>query len=422
VSAGVRKQRLLALRWRVVESLRSSTLARLLLGAARIVRGAARLAAGRRYDALEDWCSVGRVVRIAPRAIGRPGTLRYKISKFLLSARHVGREARRHVQVATFDVVIGWMPALPFAPVVGDAVRAGVAARLLLIGDFFPDHHSEIGLIPRGPLRWLAKLGEQAVLRRFTTIFCTLPANAEYLRQHYRLGGRQGVRVAPNWTTLETVGPVDRAEVRARHRLPADAPLAVFGGQITAGRGFDQMLDAADLADRLDSGLAFLFVGDGPLAESLAKQAAGRPNVFYLPSLPTARYRELLGACDVGLAATVPGVSSHTTPSKTLDYLKAAVPMVIAVEPGNEFAELFERRNVGRAVAFGDPEALQREATYLATDPDFRRGLPQRAHDCLAEIFDVRLAVSAILDAAGARHERKTSVRNPTLKAACVAK
>jgi hypothetical protein len=154
----------------------------------------------------------------------------------------------------------------------------------------------------------------------------------------------------------------------------------------------------------------------------LANRASAKPNVFHLPSMPTARYRELLGACDVGLAATVPGVSSHTTPSKTVDYLKAALPIVIAVEPGNEFAELFERRNIGRAVAFGDADAFQREATYLATDPDFRVGLPERTYDCLAEIFDVRLAVASVLDGAGERQERNISPRKPTLNAACVAK
>ena len=112
MSAGVRKQRLLALRWRVVESLRSSTLARLLLGAARIVRGAARLAAGRRYDALEDWCSVGRVVRIAPlarvarrmagkefdAACGPPGAPRPLAENLLLEEIRNGPAAREHLR------------------------------------------------------------------------------------------------------------------------------------------------------------------------------------------------------------------------------------------------------------------------------------------------------------------------------------
>jgi glycosyltransferase involved in cell wall biosynthesis len=362
------------------------------------------------------------VVRVGPRVIGRRGSLFYKASKFVLSSCHVGREARRYLAMGNFDVIVAWMPGSAFAPVIRDACRAGVPARLLFVGDFFPDHHAEIGVVPRGPLRWLAKAREQSVLRRFTMVFCTLPANCDYLRQHFRLAPGQQVRAAPNWTALEAIKPVDRANVRARYGLPAEAPIAVFGGQLAAGRGFDQMLEAADIAHRQGSPLVFLFVGDGPLAEELARDASARPNVLCLPAMPTAHYRELLAACDVGMAATVPGVSSHTTPSKTLDYLKAGMPIVIAVEAGNEFAELFEQRNVGRAVAFGDAHAFQHQAAFLATDTDFRRGLTDRTYKCLAEIFDVKLAVSAILEAAGERQEKSTSARNPTLNAAWVVK
>lgn len=362
------------------------------------------------------------VLRVCPRAVGRPGSLTYKASKFILSAGHVGREARRYLAFADYDAVVAWMPAFTFAPVIRDAEGNGIAHRILFIWDFFPDHHGEIGRVPRGVVRWLARRLEQGVLGRFTAVFCTLPANARYLRQRFRLRPDQQVRIAPVWTKLERPRPVDRSVVRARHGLPPHAPIAVFGGQITAGRGFELMLEAAEIASRRGSSLAFLFVGDGPLAGDLAARAGARPNLLHRQAMPTAEYRELLAACDVGLIATVPGVSSQTTPSKTLDYLKAGLPVIAAVEPGNEFAKLLVQRQVGRAVAFGDAEAFQQGAAFLAADPTFRDGLSDRAYKCLAEIFDVRLAVSAILEAAGERQERNTSPRNPALKAACVAK
>jgi glycosyltransferase involved in cell wall biosynthesis len=362
------------------------------------------------------------LLRVRPRAFGKPGRLLHNASKFVLSARHVGREARRAFSLGEFDAVICWMPALAFAPVVRAAAHQRVARRILFVWDFFPDHHGEIGLVPSGPVRWIARFLEQRVLRRFTTIFCTLPANAEYLRRRFRVAADQQVRIAPVWTTLETPRTVDRAAVRGRHGLPAHAPIAVFGGQIAAGRGFELMLDAAEIAARQGSSLAFLFVGEGPLAGDLAARAQSRPNVIHRPAMSTADYRELLAACDVGMVATVPGVSSQTTPSKTLDYLKAGLPVIAAIEPGNEFAALLERRRVGRTVAFGDAAAFQREAAFLARDPAFREGLAQRTYSCLAEIFDVRLAVSAILDAAGERQEKNSSARNPALNAAWVAK
>ncbi len=353
------------------------------------------------------------VDRVFPRAIGKPGSFLYRASKFVLSARHVGREARHRLTMNQFDCVIAWMPAIAFAPVVRQAARAGVPSRQLIIWDFFPDHHAEIGRVPGGLVRWLARRWEQSLVRTFTTIFCTLPANCDYLRRRFRLAERQQVRIAPVWTTLEMPAPVDRAEVRSRYSLPAEAPIAVFGGQIAAGRGFEQMLAAAE-----GSPLAFLFVGDGPMADDVSARAKTAPNVFYLPAMPSADFQELLSACDVGLVATVPGVTSQTMPSKTFAYLKAGLPVVAAVEPGNEFAALLEQRALGRAVPFGDPDAFQREAAALATDDRFRKGLAERIHNCLAEIFDVRLAVSAILEAAGARQDRNRKARKPALNTA----
>lgn len=363
-----------------------------------------------------------RVLRICPRAIGRPGSLAYRASKFVLSARHIGREVRRRISLAEFKAIIVWTPAIAFAPVVRRAARAGVNRRILFIWDFFPDHHAEIGRLPHGPVRWLARRLEESLLRTFTTIFCTLPANRDYLRQRFRLAPCQQVRVAPVWTKLEAAGSVDRARVRARYSLPAHALVAVFGGQLTAGRGIDQILEAAVLADRRDSSLTFLFVGDGPRAKSLAELAPSRPNVLHLPTMPAADYRELLGACDVGMVATVPGVTSHSMPSKTLDYLKAGLPVVAAVEPGNEFAGLIEQRDVGRAVPFDDASAFLCAATFLAADPHFRDGLRARTYSCLADLFDVRLTVSAILEAAGERQERASRATKPAANAACVAK
>jgi len=357
-------------------------------------------------------------LRIYPRALGRRGSLLHRASKFVLSARHLGREARGYLSQGEFDAVIAWMPASAFAPIVRDAARVGVAHRLLFIWDFFPDHHAEIGRVPRGPVRWIARWREASLLRTFTTVFCTLPANCDYLRRRFRLAPGQQVRVAPVWTRLEPAPPVDRARVRARHALPERAPLAVFGGQLAAGRGFDQMLEAAVLALRGDSPLAFVFAGDGPQADRLARFAASRPNVFHLPALPVGEYRKLLGACEVGMVATVPGVTSQSMPSKALDYLKAGLPAVVAVEPGNQFAELVEQRHLGRAVPFGDARAFLRAAEFLATNREFRAGLRERAYDCLAEIFDVRLAVSAILDACGERHDSNSSATTPALNAA----
>jgi glycosyltransferase involved in cell wall biosynthesis len=350
--------------------------------------------AGQADGPCQVWDGV-KVVRAAPRAFAAFGGLVRNASKFVLSGRHAARLAQEQFDLRTFDVFIAWAPALAIAPLVR-AVRRTVPHRLLFIWDFFPDHHHEIGRIPGGPPYWISRAWEQSLMGDFSAILCTLPQNAEYLHRRFRVRDDQKVRIAPIWSDVSPVPRADRAAVRRRHGLPPKVPIAVFGGQLVEGRGFDQMLAAAELGRRAGSPLVFLFVGDGRLAPMLQARAKTQDNVLCRPAMPRESYLQLLGACDVGMVATVPGVSSFSIPSKTLDYLRAGLPVVAAVEPGSDFAALLERYGVGRTAAFGDPAGFLAGAQALARGPR----IGAAAGRCLDEVFHIRHAVAAVVSAA----------------------
>jgi glycosyltransferase involved in cell wall biosynthesis len=316
-------------------------------------------------------------------------------SKFVLSGRNAARIAEDHFDLSAFDAAIAWMPAIAIAPLVKSIERAGIRHRLLFIWDFFPDHHHEIGRIPSGlPFR-IARIWEQSLLKRFTAVLCTMPGNADYLRRNYRLTLEQRVLVTPIWGETTSAPLVDRATIRVRYALPAEGPIAVFGGQLVEGRGFEQMLAAADAAYKSDSDLKFLFVGEGRLAPLIRERSSRQPNILWRPPLTRADYLELLSACDVGMVATVPGLTSFSIPSKTIDYLRAGLPIVAAVEHGNDFVRILEDYGVGTAVPFGDSKNFFSEAERLAKEGPIR----ERAARCLEELFDVRHAVEAVLEA-----------------------
>jgi glycosyltransferase involved in cell wall biosynthesis len=356
---------------------------------------------------IEAWNDV-RVVRCTPRWVDGFGRLVRHASKFVLTGRRAGRAARKAFDLGSFDVFVAWAPALAIAPLAGMAQRAGIPRRLLFIWDVFPDHYHEIGRIPAGPPLWLARAWEQSLMDRFTVLLPTLPQNADYLRRRFKVKRGQAVRVAPIWTDVAPVPDVDRLAIRRLHGLPEDRPIAVFGGQMIEGRGFEQMLAAAAIGRERGSPLVFLFVGDGRLAPLLRAKEAD--NVIWRPGLPREAYLELLGACDAGLVATVPGVTSFSVPSKTLDYLRAGLPVVAAVEPGSDFSALLERYGVGRAVGFGDALGFFEAAQALAEGP--RVG--PKAQACLDEVFHVRHAVAAVVrDGQTARPERPPSEPEP---------
>jgi glycosyltransferase involved in cell wall biosynthesis len=334
------------------------------------------------------------IVRCTPQWVDGFGKLVRHASKFVLTAHRAGRLARERFDLGAIDAFVAWAPALTVAPLVGMARRARIPRRLLFIWDFFPDHYREIGRIPAGPVDWLARAWEQGLMDQFTVLLPTLPQNADYLRRRFKVRPGQTVRVAPIWTDPAPVPEADRAAVRRRHGLPEDRPIAVFGGQLIEGRGFDQMLAAAAVGRERGSPLQFLFVGDGRLAPMIEAHALdlARENVLWRPAMTRKAYLQLLQACDVGMVATVPGVTSFSFPSKTLDYLRAGLPVIAAVEPGSDFAALLERYRVGGSAAFGDAQGFFDAAQTLAAGGQIEAA----ARTCLDEVFHVRHAVAAV--------------------------
>jgi glycosyltransferase involved in cell wall biosynthesis len=339
---------------------------------------------------VKDWNGL-RIVRCAPRLVEGFGGLVRNASKFLLTALHARRLVRRHFNLAAFDTFVAWSPALAFGSCVGLMRKAGIARRLLFIWDFFPDHQRDIGYMSGGLSFKVARALEQRLMDQFNILLCTLPQNAAYLRREFRVRPDQTVALAPIWSDAKAAPKADRLAVRRTHALPEDRPIAVFGGQLVEGRGFDQILAAAAVGRERGSRLCFLFVGGGRLEAKLRTETCD--NILWLPTMPRDAYLELLTVCEVGMVATVPGLSSFSIPSKTLDYLRAGLPVVAALEPGSEFAALLEQYGVGRAAPFADGTAFFEAAEALASSPSIQVA----AQVCLDEVFHVRHTVMAVV-------------------------
>lgn len=348
------------------------------------------------------------IIDVAPRAIGKPGSLRFKISKFWLSNKHAQSEMSRHLEVGEFDTTVSWTPGVSVAWPLRCAIQRGLKKHVLFVFDFFPIHHLEIGLIPLGPIYWVAKTLENRIYRQFTAIICNFPSNMEFLRRNYPLRTTTRILSTPLWSDISAPETLSREIVRKRYGLPPDHPVAIFGGQITEGRGIEQMLGAAKFAEKSQSNLIFLFVGDGRLASMVATQAAVSNNVRYIPGVNRDEYLALVSACDIGMVATVSGVSSFSFPTKTIDYLRAGLRVVAAVERGSDYLALLSKYSLGEAVNFDDAEAYFCVVEKLASITHQTDDHKANVRRCLEDVFHVRHAADKLLQAAGEPQRNKT--------------
>ena len=338
--------------------------------------------------------------------LGRIGALCAKWGGSSLAA---ARRGKRRFGTTPGDIVIGMSPLVVGTFVWRWALKSAHVRSYAYLVDFFPFHHHAIGVMPGGVIFRLARWMECALLRRFTVVGCMSPRGLDYLARRYALRPEQATGVISLWGEQSTVVSADPRLARAAYRLPRDLPIAVFGGQITYGRGIEDILACAELARNSGSNLTFLFIGSGPLVP-LVQQAidGGATNVHLAGEVGRDDYLALIAACDVGIVATVANVDVPTFPSKTIDYLRAGLPVTASVEASTDFDSFVETQGFGLAVAAGRPDRVLDAIASIVGDDDRRRAMVLAGRKTLREVFDVDVAVTAMLDQLDQAHPRKS--------------
>lgn len=140
------------------------------------------------------------------------------------------------------------------------------------------------------------------------------------------LGARPDkVRVLSNGVDGERFRPArdeaERAELRARHHLPADRPLALFVGRLVPKKGIDIAVEAAR-GEEFD----LVVLGPGSLA------AADQPGVHVLGSRGAAEVAELMRACDLLVLPTAGEVFTLAVK----EAMSSGLPVVTTDEPEYE--------------------------------------------------------------------------------------
>ena len=268
--------------------------------------------------------------------------------------------------------------------------RQGIAKALLFImWDFFPIHQIDIGRIRSSwlhrPLKWL----EWLAIRDSDIIATMSPANERFLRTYHPRVHSQLIRVPP-WasTRLECViKPERRASFTA-----------VFGGQLVKGRGVDTILRAAKLLQDDGHSANIIIAGDG--SERTALTALAREldlrNVEFVGALPRSEYRDLLQTAHAGIAATVPGVTPPSFPSKIVEYCANGLPVVVCVEVSSDAGKYVEEHGAGLAVRAGDHVGLARALAALSSEYD--AGTLGRWASAAQSLFDNELSVDRAVE------------------------
>lgn len=242
--------------------------------------------------------------------------------------------------------------------------RSRASRTLLILWDFFPIHHFEIGRLKGRFWRQLLYWLEHMEIRSYDDVAVMSLENARFFSQ-YHPDVQTNVIQIPVWGADDHVYP-------ARSTAAREPGLTVvFGGQLAPGRGLEQLLRTAAWCLNSLPDLRFLLVGSGSLRGWCATEISRSrlENVSLLEPMPRSEYLTfLVNHADIGLVITVGEVSVPTFPSKVIDLMRCEIPVLACVEPAGDFGRFVEDVvGCGVSAEAGNDESLRRALTLLAS-------------------------------------------------------
>lgn len=272
-------------------------------------------------------------------------------------------------------------------PLVGSglAVAAFVARgvpTVLSIQDVYPESLVAQGrIVARGRIARLLTRLDAAIARRAAAVIVIGP---RFARRYSATRGlaTERVHLVPNWLDASTTGcdPEGAFAFRQRAEIPADAFLAVFGGNVNSAAGVETLIAAMEQLEN-DPHMHLVVAGEGSELDRCIRRArgSGLARVHFHSPWAEAETGAVLGSADVLLLPTRGDQSGASMPSKLISYLLAGKPVIALATPESDLADWVEHSGAGWVVPPDDPSSLAAQLRRVSALTPAERAAKGRA-------------------------------------------
>lgn len=285
------------------------------------------------------------------------------------------------------DVLLATSPPI-FVGLSGSILAAIKRAKFVLdVRDLWPAAAVELGELRARPAIRIAEHLESHLYRRAELITTTTKGFSRHISELTRVR----TEALPNGTDPEIFHP-GRPEPSLRSRLGLNGKTVVgFAGLLGIAQDLEVILEVAAML-RNEKGLAFLFLGSGPMEDRLKDKVAsmGLENVVLHRQVPVEQVTPYLLSCEILLVTLCDNpLFSMFVPSKVFDYMACERPVIVNV--AGETERLVEQSRAGVVVPGGDPGALARAIKLLMEDDGLRAAMGRNGRAFVKAHYDRRV-------------------------------
>lgn len=267
----------------------------------------------------------------------------------------------------------------------------------LIYWDFFPIHNQEIsGKAPKFSVPTLKYL-EERLVSVFDRVGVMSDANLLFFKKYFK-DFRNQLSIIPIWTSYLGDENSTKKSSLASSKLLNEEIVFVFGGQLIEGRGVLELCEAFIAANIENPAIKLIICGSGHLSSQILKYHEKRPNaITLLNHMPREKYLNLLKSSDVGVVATVPGVSIPSFPSKSLDYMASELPILAITEKTSDFGKIIEDNHIGIHCNAGNIAESTDAILFLAKLNNKRTEMGKNGNIYLKKNHSINIIASKIL-------------------------
>jgi glycosyltransferase involved in cell wall biosynthesis len=269
----------------------------------------------------------------------------------------------------------------------------------LILRDFFPQWVIDSGMIHNySPITLFLKFFELINYNSADRIGIMSDANLKWFKTHYHK--YRNIEVLHNWAsnselTFESKNESNN-DLRLKYNL-TNKVIFFYGGNI--GHAQD-MINLLILAEQMlpYKEAFFIFVGAGDEVELVKNSIARKSliNCLLLDAVNQETFNLYLKQVDVGLFTLHPNHKTHNFPGKILGYMQNKLPILGAVNEGNDLKQVIENSKSGFVSIAGDSEILFKNAIKLL-DTKLRKLLGENANQLLNNEFSTKSAYMKIM-------------------------
>ncbi|GBF41364.1 glycosyltransferase, group 1 family protein [Leptospira ellinghausenii] len=295
------------------------------------------------------------------------------------------------------DFIVFYSPTIFWSGLVQYLKKIWKSPAYLILRDFFPQWVIDNGMIgEHSILAYLFRFYERKLYATADVIGIQSPANLKWFsetNQHIR-----NTQLLYNWASplvdSKKMVPID---IRKKFNL-GDHIIFFYGGNIGHAQDMKNLLILAERMLTFPK-VQFLFLGAGDefqLVQDTIK-SKNLSNCILLESVSQEVFTSILTQIDIGLFTLHPDHKTHNFPGKILGYMQVGVPILGAVNRGNDLKTVIEEGNAGFVSNAGDHETLYQNALALL-DKNYRNSMGKNSKKLLETTFSIETTAEKIIN------------------------